>query len=447
MALPPSLRPALDPEILSRDAAAIPKKVIDDRQIGTNRAAATAPKAIYRYWPWAAGAVAAVASGYFLWGFLAGGAITPAPVARHDVVQTIVANGQVETALRVDLGSQIAGLVAIVSVDVGSSVVKGQTVLELDSQDARAVLAQAEAAVRQAEAKLANIAANTLPAAQQLLEQAKAALVVAAAQLKRVKNLSEKGFASNAELNEAQRAFDVAQSQVRAATLVVESASPQGGEVAVAQGALDAAQASLQSAEAKLRLTEIVSRVDGTVISRSVEAGQVVQPGTTLLSLAPNSGKRVVVQIDERNLALVHIGQSAIASADAFPGERFDAVLTVIEPSVDVQRGSVEVKFSVTNPPGYLLENMTVSVDIEVARRAGALTLPTGYIHDAAGAKPYVLLAIDGRAHRRAVSIGARGPETIEILGGVAEGDLAIAVTDTAIVEGSRVSVNAPPAA
>jgi HlyD family secretion protein len=121
-------------------------------------------------------------------------------------------------------------------------------------------------------------------------------------------------------------------------------------------------------------------------------------------------------------------------------------VLAVIEPSIDVQRGSVEVKFDVAEPPAYLLENMTVSVDIEVAHRTNALTLPAGYVHDAAGTSPYVLLAVNGRAERRAVKIGARGPEALEILDGVSEGELALAVADSAIVEGSRVTLNATPA-
>jgi HlyD family secretion protein len=445
MALPPSLRPSADPVTLSKGAPSVPQ-----RATGTPPppalATATQPKSLLRYWPWALGTLCAAAGGYLLWGYFAGGGVTPAAVTRNDVVQTIVANGQVETALRVNLGSQIAGVVALVSVDVGANVVAGQTLLELDSRDARGVLAQAQAAVRQAEARLATIASNTLPAAQQLLTQAKAALVVAEETLRRVKNLASKGFASAAQLEEAQRAFEVAQSQVRAATLVVESASPEGGEVAVASGALDAARASLQSAEAKLRLTQIVSPADGRIISRTVEAGQVVQPGIALLSIAPRSGKRIVVQIDERNLALIAIGQSAIASADAFPAARFAAVLAVIEPSIDVQRGSVEVKFDVAEPPAYLLENMTVSVDIEVAHRTNALTLPAGYVHDAAGTSPYVLLAVNGRAERRAVKIGARGPEALEILDGVSEGELALAVADSAIVEGSRVTLNATPA-
>src|SRR6185437_16754598 len=85
---------------------------------------------------------------------------------------------------------------------------------------------------------------------------------------------------------------------------------------------------------------------------------------------------QIDVRIDEKNLAQLAIGQRALASADAFPADRFTAVLFYINPGVDSLRGSVEMKLRVPDPPAYLRQDMTVSVDVEVARRAGALVVP-----------------------------------------------------------------------
>jgi HlyD family secretion protein len=82
---------------------------------------------------------------------------------------------------------------------------------------------------------------------------------------------------------------------------------------------------------------------------------------------------------------------------------------------------------------------MTVSVDIDVARRQQVLTVSIDGVHDAAGATPWVMVTNDGRAHRRAVKLGARGSGRVEVLEGLAEGDAVLAATGTNIVEGGRV--------
>ncbi len=79
-----------------------------------------------------------------------------------------------------------------------------------------------------------------------------------------------------------------------------------------------------------------------------------------------------------------------------------------------------------------------MSVDIAVAERADALVLPISAVHDAAGAVPWVLRIEDGRARRRAVTIGLRGPQRVEILGGLREGDLVVP-SGVAVADGGRV--------
>lgn len=102
------------------------------------------------------------------------------------------------------------------------------------------------------------------------------------------------------------------------------------------------------------------------LIAREVEAGDVVQPGRELMVLAPAGETQIDVRIDEKNLAQLAIGQRALASADAFPADRFTAVLFYINPGVDSLCGSVDMKLRVPDPPAYLRQDMTVSVDAEV---------------------------------------------------------------------------------
>jgi HlyD family secretion protein len=246
---------------------------------------------------------------------------------------------------------------------------------------------------------------------------------------------------------DAQRARDVAESQWKAARLQFESASAGGTERRLDEAALAQARANLRAAQAKLEQTTIEAPVDGTLIARNVERGNVVQPGKALMVLSPAGDTQLVVQIDEKNLNLLRIGQEALASADAYPAERFAARVAYVNPAVDPLRGSVEVKLAVPRPPAYLLQDMTVSVDVEVARRDSVLLLPADAIHDLASTAPWVLAVRSGRIERQDVKLGARGEGRVEILAGLAEGEHVVPSTRAGLGEGKPAHVKAPKAA
>ena len=155
------------------------------------------------------------------------------------------------------------------------------------------------------------------------------------------------------------------------------------------------------------------------MLTRSVEPGDVVQPSRTLLVIAADAETELVFQSDERNLAAIQLGQLAKISADAYPQQVFDARVSYIAPSIDPQRGSVEVRLAVAKPPSFLKPDMTVSVDLTVAAKAKALIVPSETVHGAATPSPYVLTVEDGRVARHAIRLGIRGEGSIEIVGGL----------------------------
>ena len=365
---------------------------------------------------------------------------------RSDLVQSVVASGRIMTPQRVAVGAVITGRVERIPVQEGQSVRRGDILVALDDRDERAAVAQARAAVAQAEAKVRQLRELGLPAAEQGLAQAQANLTQARRQYERAADLKARGFVSQSALDDAQRNLDVAESQLRAAKLQVESNSAAGSEFAVAQTALAQARASLGVAQAKQDDTVIRAPVDGTLIARAVEPGNVVQPGKELMALAPAGETQVVVQIDEKNLAQMRVGQKALGSADAFPRERFAAELVYINPGIDALRGAVEVKLRVPDPPEYFRQDMTVSVDIEVARSAGTVVVPAAVVREANSAQPWVLAVDGGRATRRAVKLGLKGDGRMEVLEGVAPGDRLISAAQLTVTSGQRVRAVAPAA-
>jgi HlyD family secretion protein len=259
--------------------------------------------------------------------------------------------------------------------------------------------------------------------------------------------LFAKGFVGQAQLDESQRALNVADSQFAAAQTQARSMGERGSDLLLAKAALAQAQAALRLAQARLARTTIAAPVDGVLIARAAERGDVVQPGKVLMVLSPAGRTQLVVQIDEKNIALLRIGQRALASADAFPAQRFDAMLAYVNPAVDPQRGALEVKFDVPQAPAYLRQDMTVSVDIEVARRAQAIVVPSEALHDAAGRAPWVLKVDGRRLRRQPVRLGLSAAGSTEIVAGLQPGELVAAGGTAGLADGARVRPVAPAAA
>jgi HlyD family secretion protein len=350
------------------------------------------------------------------------------PAVRADLVKTVVATGHVETPFRVEIGSQITGIVADVLADEGDVVTRGQPLVSLEQSELKAALVQAEAAVAQGEARLRQIREVTLPAAEQNLKLAQANRLNAEAAFTRAEQLSKSGFTPRSTLDEAIRALDVASAQMRAAELQVYTNGPGGSDMVLAETQLRQAVASRATAEARLAYATVAAPRDGVLITRRVERGAVVQPGRVMFVLSPVGDAQIVLQIDERNIGLLRLGQSALVSADAYPDRTFPAEVAFINPAVDIARAAVEVKLAVPKPPAELRQDMTVSVDIEVDRRAAVVVVPARTVHEPNSAAPFVLKAVGGRALRQPVRLGLRAGDEAEVLDGVAPGDLLVPV-------------------
>jgi HlyD family secretion protein len=363
--------------------------------------------------------------------------VVTASVLRRDLVQTLVASGHVEAPHRLDVGVQITGTVLRIPVTEGQAVQLGDLLVELEAAELNATGRQADVAVMQAQAKLRQLQEVQGPVAAQTLRQAQSKLTNAHATLARSQGLFGRGFIGQAALDEARKTAELADAEVRAAQKQLETTAPTGSDRALALANVAGSQASAQAARARTGYALVKAPVAGTLIARNVEVGDVVQPGKVLMTLSPQGRTQLIVAIDEKNLALLALGQRALVSADAYPTQRFAALLAYINPGVNATTGAVEVKLDVATPPAVLKQDMTVSVDIEVARRAQALIVPLSTIHDA-DAAPWVLRLEGRHAMRRPVQLGLRSGGLAEVLGGLAEGD-AVLVGSAGVKTGARV--------
>jgi HlyD family secretion protein len=368
-----------------------------------------------------------VAAGVAAW-WLRAPSVAAVTLQTAPLVRTLQFSARVATASRVDVGSTLTGRVLDVAVAEGAQVRRGEVLLRLESDELRAALLQARASERQAAARLAGLRSTGRSGAQAALAQTDSVLIAAEAELQRTHELVDQGFLSAARLDEVQRSVAVAQAQQAGARAQRAATADRGTEIVQAQAQLSLATAATSAAQARLDQALLTAPADAKVLARLVEPGQIVQPGRALLTLALSGAPQLVAQADERFLEQLQVGQSAMVVADAFPGRRFAARVLSIAPLVDAQRGAVEVKFSLPeSPPAFLREDMTLSVEVETARRDAALAVPGGALRgDAGAAQNIVWIGRSGRVEQRVVRLGLRTLEAAEVLEGLAAGDMVL---------------------
>ncbi|MBK6602496.1 MAG: efflux RND transporter periplasmic adaptor subunit [Betaproteobacteria bacterium] len=368
---------------------------------------------------------------------LRGVTVDTVPVATRALQQTVVVSGRVLAPAKIDIGATVTARVARVAVQEGDRVAAGQALVELERSELAAALAQAEAVEAAARTRIAQWREVGAPGAQQQLAQAEANLAIAEKDARRQEDLFRQGFIGAARLDEVRRTLAVAQAQATTARANAAANRDDGSERRLLDDQLAQARAAREAAAARLTQTRIVAPAAGVVLDRAVEPGDVVQPGKRLLGLLQDGEFKLTALIDEKNLALLKPGQPAIAAADAYPAQRFRATLDYLAPGVDLQRGTVEAKFRVPEPPALLRADMTVSIDIEVAARPNARVVPAAALRGPVGEAPWVLALRDGRAERVAVRAGARSAAEVEIEDGLAAGD--VVILSPGIAPGDRV--------
>ncbi|MFC4929135.1 efflux RND transporter periplasmic adaptor subunit [Massilia sp. GCM10023247] len=348
-------------------------------------------------------------------------------VTARPLVQTVVATGRVAAVSSAQVGSEVTGVVLERRVREGDAVRPGDVLAVLRAD-------QLEAAVREAEAALAELLQSTRPQAQAALREAQARLAQATREAERRRDLLQRQMITREAAEQANQAETVARTAVERARLTVrslEAGNP--GEAA--------ARARLASARAQLAKTTIRAEVAGTVLTRNAEPGDLVQPGRVLFEIARAGDTEIVVPIDEKNLEVLALGQAAMCVADAYPRQVFPARVGFIAPSVDPQRGTVDIRLNVRPAPGFLREGMTVSVNVETGRRERAIVVPNDALAGGDGRHAQLWVVANGRATRRKVELGLRGLTQVEVTAGLRAGDWILADAGAALAEGERVRV------
>jgi len=352
-----------------------------------------------------------------------------AKVEKGDLAKSVVATGKVTPIVKVEVKSKASGIVKKLLVDYGDRVKKGQLLAQLDKIEIEAQVEQSRAALEAAQANLKSTQAD-LERAKVDAEGPDVPLLKRA--YDRANGMAKDGIVSASALDDAQKNYELAlnKQNVSKAQVTVLRA-----KIAQAQAQVAQDQANLKQLEEQLSYTDIVSPIDGIVLSRDVQMGDAVSSilvlgssATLVMTLGDTSEVYVKGKVDESDIGKVYIGQPARIKVESFKDKTFDGKVTKISP-MGVEKDNVttfEVRVSIQNPGGELKAEMTANAEIILEEHKNVLQIPEGAIlYDKDKKASVEVPDPNGKEGKRklAVNIGISNGAKTELLSGLKEGD------------------------
>ncbi|WP_082547934.1 efflux RND transporter periplasmic adaptor subunit [Massilia sp. Root335] len=319
-------------------------------------------------------------------------------VERTDIVQIVQASGLLQPKLRVDIGAQVSGQVRQLHVQLGQTVKTGALLVSLDSDSGRNAVQQAEAAMAQQAATVKRTRID-LEAVRREAERQRRLL------------------AGDATTILDKEKADTDLSKLEA-------------ELQVQEAMLQQRRADLVDKQLKLTFTRVSAPIDGEVVAVAVQEGQTVnalQMAPTLLTLAQMRTMTVKARVAEAEIGLVRVGQTAHVTTLAANGQRYEGKVRVVQPIPERIGNALfyNVLFDIDNTDHQLLSDMTVQVELDVARADQVPTLPVLALDKRGNDGRYTVQVLDatGKINPRQVRIGIRDDAHAQVLEGVKPGE------------------------
>lgn len=366
--------------------------------------------------------------------------VVVSPVVRGQAVEAVYATGSVEAADRVVVKAKTSGSIAELFAREGSKVKKGDLLARIDNPTASFDLERGRTDSNAASAQ----AGKEAPQLAALAAQGRAVeaeLKQAKLELERSRKLVERGSAPASESERAQARVDQLQG-----TLDANRAQQRALRIDLSANAKRQAS-QVKSLTARVADTEVRAPLDGVVLGKSVELGEVVSVNQPLFRVADTRVLVLEVNVDEADIARVSDGQTgkpkseAAISLYAFAKTVFRGEVTEVLPDADRQRRAFVAKIRFSAPPAELRSGMTAEVNIVTARHDAVLLAPSS-----AESEGSVWVLANGRVERRAIQVGIRDLLRLEVVSGLAEGESVVIEGRDKLAPGSRVSATVRPA-
>ncbi|MEQ9639299.1 MAG: efflux RND transporter periplasmic adaptor subunit [Alphaproteobacteria bacterium] len=247
----------------------------------------------------------------------------------------------------------------------------------------------------------------------------------------------------NAELQRAEVGLKLAKSNLDRANELLQRRAGTARTRDEALSQLETNQATATVARVRLQKTRITAPFDGTAGIVRIDRGAYVESGTDLVTLDDIDPVKIDLEVPERYLRFLSVGQVVKLEVDALPGQAFEGTLTAISPRVDPLGRSLALRATVPNPDGVLKPGLFARTNIIVERQQSAVLIPEQAIVPR-GDKLFVFKVVDGVAKQTEIRIGLRAYGRAEIVDGLVAGDVVVTAGQLKIREGSPVKVLEP---
>jgi membrane fusion protein (multidrug efflux system) len=323
-----------------------------------------------------------------------GAPVTLQRVTAVDITDRIEATGELLAKERAQIAAEVGGRITEILIDEGSAAEKDAAVLKIDPE--RRALERDSARARVTESNAA------------LREQER--------DVERIRELHARGVASQAQLDQAETQLKLARSR------------------------RSAAEAELGMQTRALADAVVKAPFSGLIADRLVSRGEYVTPGQKLFELVSLDPIEVEFHLAEVDSSRVKVGNDVDVRVAPFPDETFNATVTIVSPTIDSRTRTLRVKAQMANPDGKLRPGLFARVDLGIAKRDDVpMIAEEAVLQRADGAVVFRAIA-DERVERRVIEIGAHHDGMVEVVKGLALGDLVVLRGQARLADGQRIS-------
>ncbi|MGE5701605.1 MAG: efflux RND transporter periplasmic adaptor subunit [Clostridia bacterium] len=359
----------------------------------------------------------------------------------------MVVSGKVTPNQEVQVVSKVAARAAGVKVEEGSIVKAGDVLLQLETDDFVQQVNQAKAGIASARAKLADTKAGTrteeIQRQKSGLEGQKVAYETAQKTYDRTKSLFASGAVSQTDLEKAALALEQAKSgyEQSKAQLQLSQNGPTGNAIQGLQAEVDRLNATLQLAENSLGNTAIKSPIEGIVARRSIDPGELAQPGAPLFTIVDMKTVQVLFSVNQEQVNQIQQGATVEMKSSSIPGKVFTGTVVFISPISDTGSTTFPVKVKVNNPEGLLRSGMILDASFgQNAAAASRVEVPKAAIvknND----KTFLYVVKDGVAHQVEVKTEDKDANWVYVVSGLDAAAEIIVNPNSQVTDGAKVTV------
>jgi len=363
-----------------------------------------------------------------------------APVTQGLIEEKIIRTGDIAPNAQVTIFSKVQGWVGKINVREGDLVKTGQVLVTLDSREAEAAVAQAQASLEAGRARLKQVQATSEETVQSQIQQTKANMELAQADLKRAQELQEKNFIARQQLDEARMKYNVAKANYDLALNSIRQKTWEN-DIALAEAQVNQAKATLEFNKAQLANLIILSPMNGGITKRYVDPGTMVKDTTPILTLMDFTEMKMVVNVIEREFIYLQKGQPVKITVTAFPDRVFTGRIEVITPALELQSRTAEIQISIPNPGFVLKPGMFGRAEVILRSNPQAVLIPIQSLCTEVD-KDFVFVLKENKTFRRAVRKGVVRDTVVEILQGVSPGEQVVTAGHLSLKDGTQVRLS-----